>query len=236
LSATVRGTAFYVNVSEGADRLGVTKGLVATTSGAQLLELAKQQGVKAEAGQTAATVKLLPAPAITPVTNRLVSGEDRLYWQSVSGADGYRIVITNDEQNTPIASEQVADASFAVPQLDAGEFNMAVTGVDNDKFLGLSASGSFTYVDVEEDETIDVEVVRIGDRIDLTVPGYTGQLEMVIAADLNGAPIERQIIEYTDVHSFDVDAGENRILRVRKILGDDSVSRYSNFFVLEASE
>jgi len=215
LSATVRGTAFYVNVSEGADRLGVTKGLVATTAGAQQLDLAKQKGVKAEAGQTPATVTLLPAPA---------------------GAEGYRVVITGDEQSTPLLSEQVADASFAIPSLEVGQYSMVVTGIDNDKFLGLSAAGSFSYVNVEEDQSTELEVVRIGNRIDLTVPGYTGQVEMVISADLHGAPIERQIIDYSGVHSFDIDADENRILRVRKILGNDSVSRYSNFFVLEASE
>lgn len=236
LSATVRGTAFYVNVSEGADRLGVTKGLVATTAGAQQLDLAKQKGVKAEAGQTPATVTLLPAPAITPATNRLVSDEDKLYWQRLSGAEGYRVVITGDEQSTPLLSEQVADASFAIPSLEVGQYSMVVTGIDNDKFLGLSAAGSFSYVNVEEDQSTELEVVRIGNRIDLTVPGYTGQVEMVISADLHGAPIERQIIDYSGVHSFDIDADENRILRVRKILGNDSVSRYSNFFVLEASE
>jgi len=236
LSATVRGTAFYVNVSEGADRLGVTKGLVATTAGAQQLDLAKQQGVKAEEGQAPATVKLLAAPEIAQVANRLVSAEDRLYWQNIVGASAYRVVIGAEGQSSPILSKQVKDSSFTLPDLDTGKFNLAVSGIDGDNFIGLDATSSFTFVDVAADQTVELDVVRIGDRIDLAIPGYTGQLEMVTSADLNGAPIERQIIDFAEMHSFEVDAGESRVVRVRKILGDSSVSSYSNFFVLEASK
>ena len=50
LSAAVRGTAFYVNVEEGADRIGVTQGSVAAAAGNADNELARGEGLLAAAG------------------------------------------------------------------------------------------------------------------------------------------------------------------------------------------
>ncbi|MEM7258744.1 MAG: FecR domain-containing protein, partial [Pseudomonadota bacterium] len=50
LTAAVRGTAFYVDVDEGENKIGVTKGLVATQSGEQANDLPKGKGLSVAQG------------------------------------------------------------------------------------------------------------------------------------------------------------------------------------------
>ncbi|PIE40705.1 MAG: hypothetical protein CSA49_07215, partial [Gammaproteobacteria bacterium] len=158
--AAVRGTEFRV-VSEDVQppqmRTEVLEGNVGVANDGGEQSLAAGYALKAVAGKKPSEpIKLLPAPvfpALLPETIRAFPW--KLHWQKVSGAASYRVqVYKKGIFFESLAMEKgVTSNEFSVPELNAGDFRLAVRAVDERGFEGFEAD---YHVTVASPRTVDV--------------------------------------------------------------------------------
>jgi len=174
LSAAVRGTAFYVSVEGDADKLGVTRGLVATDVNGTSNDLPKGKGLLAKAGVAPLVVDLLAPPELAIGTEKIIfSPEDKIHWKAQSNAEQYRLVIARDESmSQPIFVENLTSNSATLPVEAPGNYYVAVAGIDDKKFVGLPASTQFFYASIDDQEKLELQIQRGGDVVDIAAPSH----------------------------------------------------------------
>ena len=239
LSAAVRGTSFYVSVEDGADRLGVTDGLVATDVNGSANDVPKGKGLLAEAGADPAVVDLLAPPEIAIGTEKTIySSEDQLVWKTLSNAQQYRLAIAQDESmSQPVYVANLEGNGVALPLLDVpGSYYLTVAGIDDSEFVGLPASAVFSYASIDDQGKLELEIQRSSDVIDIAAPAHTGTVELLIGRGIDDLFVERRIIDdLSGGVSLDLDPQEDWAIQARKVLSDTSVSVYSDLYLMEAS-
>ena len=238
LSAAVRGTAFYVNVEEGADRIGVTQGSVAAAAGNADNELARGEGLLAAAGVEPSVVDLLTPPEVLFETDALISTEDLLSWVPIDEANQYRFTVASDEALTQPISVQRLQGNSLSPELSApGDYYVSVSGIDAGEFIGLATTQRIKYASIDDDERVELRLERSGDRVNITVPDYEGNLELQISNSLDGNVVDRMTInDPSDGISLELEREKDWFFQARKLFGEYSVSGYSNQYFLEAIE
>ena len=97
-SAAVRGTQFDFDINEG-NALGVTEGVVEISFNGSSNNIGKGKGVLAGEGRSINDlIDLLEEPALRldQDVNR-ISEEDSISWDTVQGAENYRVAFAADE-------------------------------------------------------------------------------------------------------------------------------------------
>ena len=238
LSAAVRGTAFYVNVEEGADRIGVTQGSVAASAGDSDNDLPRGKGLLAAAGVEPSVVDLLTPPEVLFETDVLVSSEDTIGWQPLDEANQYRFVVASDEALAQPISVQQLQSNSLRPQLDApGDYYVSVAGIDDGEFIGLSATQRIKYASIDDDESVELQLERSGDLVKIVVPDYNDVLELRVSNSIDDIEADRMIIDNpSEGLSLELDRQKDWVFQARKILGEHSVSSYGLQYFLQAVE
>lgn len=238
LTAAVRGTAFYVDLDGDVNRIGVTKGLVATASGDTNNDLPKGKGLSVADGIAPELVDLLTPPALSLTGDRIIlSEQDDIAWQLLDGATTYRADIAADESMAEQLVSLTTDAlSFDTPTLAPGDYFLAVAGIDNKNFLGLPARRKVAVAEIEAGQAPELSITRQDDVTVLSVPDNDGPVELLIGNSVNERATSTRILETgSDQLSLNLDPAKDWVFRARKILGSHKVSAYSQYYVYEAS-
>ncbi len=238
LSAAVRGTAFYVNVESGADRVGVTQGSVAANAGGVANDLPSGKGLLAVAGIEPSVVDLLPAPVVSLNDDRMVlSSEDKVTWATLDGATQYRATVASDEALTsPITTDEFQATSFQPNLSEPGQYYLALAGIDDQKFTGLPTVVDFQYASIDDTQQLQLQVERLGNLVQIAESDYDGTIELLLSNSIDSDNVTRSFITITDSIELELDPQQDWVFQARKVLGDNSVSTYSNQYLLEAIE
>ncbi len=237
LTAAVRGTAFYVDLDDEKNRIGVTKGLVATAAGGANNDLPKGKGLSAGEGSAPELVDLLDPPSLSLTGDRiLLSAEDDIAWDELNGAQSYRADIASDEAMVQqLASRTLTQTSFDTPELAPGDYYLTLAGIDEKAFLGLPMKRKVAIAAIVDEPRPQLSITRQDGVTDLVVPGYDGQIELLISNSVNGDNATSRILDNgSQTLSLNLDAENDWVFRARKILGPHQVSAYSEHYVLEA--
>lgn len=240
LSAAVRGTSFYVNVDDRADRIGVTHGLVATNVAGAANDLPKGKGLLAEANVEPELVDLLEVPELLSGTEAIVfSTEDKIRWKSLQAASQYRLIIAEDDAFTkPLMSEDVTSSGYSITaDLSVGEYYVSVAGIDNNEFVGLPSSVKFSFAEIVDRERPGLQVTRPDNRVVIAPIEYTGDIELLISNDFDNPTQERRWVgSLSEGLTLELDSSQDWVMQARKVFSPTSVSVYSYQYFLEASK
>ena len=236
LTAAVRGTAFYVDVSKAENRIGVTKGLVATDSAGAQNELPRGKGLSAKPGVAAKVVDLLEPPVLSVQSDiLLVSAEDSISWGAIEGAISYQASIANDQSmSEPVFVTQTEKQSVSA-ELAAGDYYLNVSGVDENSFIGLPASVKINYAEITETEQPRLVIARRGAQVELSMPDHEGEMQLLIGNSIDSEEFaSRTLANAAELLTLDLDESRDWVFRARKITGAHQVSAYSDYYVLGA--
>lgn len=141
--SAVRGTNYRAAVTKGgqASNIEVLEGKVKVT-GARTPRLVEQGfGTQIAVGKApTAPRRLLPAPVLDALPERIRELNWPLVWQELAAARGYRVEIAADPDLQVILWEQVVDrARLPLPDLADGDYRVRVRGIDS---LGLEGNSS----------------------------------------------------------------------------------------------
>jgi len=240
ISAAVRGTAFYVDVDQNVNKIGVTRGLVTANSNGATNDLPKGKGMVAVPGEAPSVVDLLAPPVMSEQGGEsvLFSMEDRISWNDVEGAAKYRYMVSSDPSMINPDLVQEVDSSSAFPNVDAvGEYFVSIVAIDDQGFLGLPLNTSFKYVDIEDVEPLELLIQRVGAVAEVSVPGYDGPVELQMSNSINGSVVERLIVNsMSEGITLDLNTDSDWVFRARKVMSETAVSRYGNEYLLRAAE
>ncbi len=140
--AAVRGTAFRVAAADDRVRTETLGGEVALGNRAGTTRLPAGTGTQARAGEAPApATRLLPAPDISAVPERVERLPFSLAFPPVAGASAYRTRIAPQSGFTAIESELVAPAPVARgrAELADGRYRMRVRAIDAAGLEGIDA-------------------------------------------------------------------------------------------------
>lgn len=144
----VRGTGFRVAVDgTGRSRIEVVEGRVEVTSDAGRQPLSGGFGlVSAVGGAMERPVKLLPAPSVVGVPQRVEEVSFTFQLQPLARAQAYRLQVARSEQLSAVAFDsRFPDGKIRidVPGLPDGNYVMKVRGVDGNGIEGIDAVNHF---------------------------------------------------------------------------------------------
>ena len=235
LSAAVRGTAFYVDVRTDAGRLGVTEGLVAAESSRTATMLPRGKGLLAKNGNPPEQVDLLPSPELWMSSGDRFSREDVIRWGKLPSATAYQLTLGTDETlDQPVSVERIEGSSATIPISQPGQYYASLAGIDKEEFIGLSDDTiPFIFADIDESaQPLELNVVRQGSSIEITIPDYMEDSELFYGEDFSRLT-ERKILRSTSALSLEIDPDKPFVVRARKLLGEYRVSRYSNLYAFD---
>ncbi|OED36315.1 hypothetical protein AB833_27195 [Chromatiales bacterium (ex Bugula neritina AB1)] len=238
LSAAVRGTAFYVDVENEVNRIGVTKGLVAAKSGNSQFELPKGQGLSAAAGIPAQQVALLAAPTLVNMSeNQLFSAEDSINWLELDGAAAYETTVASDAEMSQTVVLQRGGEKNYYPELEAGEYYISVSGVDQQEFVGLATRSRIRVAEISERTQPSLNIERRGGVVSVSMSNYSGPAQLHLGHSFDANDFEVRIIDsMAEPVLLSLAEDQDWVIRLRKVLGPTAVSSYSNYYVLNAVE
>ena len=240
LSAAVRGTAFYVTVDKDSDRIGVTEGLVSASVDNNANELPKGKGLLVEENVEPEVVDLLEAPELIAATSDAIySDEDVVRWNPLEDAQRYRLTIAEDESlSTPIrTSETQRSGAFLPDGLPPGEFYLSVAGIDNQEFIGLPSAIRFNHAAIDDQEQLELEIIRAGDEVTISPVEFSGSVEIHISEGFDIPMGGRRLIStLSDGLTFELDPASEWVIRARKVFSNNSVSVYSNQYRLQSEK
>lgn len=233
LTAAVRGTAFYLDLDDAENRIGVTKGLVAAeTAGAQN-DLPEGKGLSAKPGVVAEVVELLDAPELTSDSEEiLISREDVVGWNVLEGAQSYQASVATDDAMSQLVVVQNTDRLVFSPELQPGDYHLTVAGVDDKEFIGLPARQKISYAEISDSEKPEISIIRRGGTVELSV-NHSGRAQLLIGKSIDSDVYTSRTLENaSDTLLLDLDETQEWVFRTRKLIGPYEVSAYSDFYVL----
>ena len=236
LTAAVRGTAFYVDLNDKENRIGVTKGLVATKSGDSNNDLPRGKGLLAQPGVVAEVVDLLAPPAMSIQSDSLLlSAEDSVSWTALDGAMNYQTTIASDRAMAEPLFARRTDQLSVSAALTPGDYFMTVAGVDNQDFIGLPARMKIRFAEITDPEQPRINIVRQGGTVELFIPGQQQPAQLLIGKSIDSDVFETRILDNaSEKLTLNLDENQDWVFRARRVLGDYEVSAYSDYYVLSA--
>ncbi len=234
MSAAVRGTAFYVDVENSVNRIGVTRGLVDTESAGAQYELPRGKGLSASESTPAAVVTLLSPPEMRASENPvLLSAEDTFNWQPLGGAIAYEAKIATDSNmSEPVVVAEVAGV-FYQPELLPGSYHFSVSGIDRQKFAGLPVQQEFSFAEISDAAPPRLDIERHDETVILKVPGYNGTMQLLIGNSIETDDYQvRTISDASEAIVLDLPRDQDWVFRARKVVAPLLVSGYSDYYVL----
>lgn len=237
LTAAVRGTAFYVDVDDKENRIGVTKGLVATDSGGASNDLPRGKGLSAKPAVLPEIVDLLDPPTLDIQSEKLlVSTEDIISWSPLDGASSYKASIAADSDMAEPVNVQSTNTTSVTAELSPGDYHLTVAGVDDKQFIGLPARKQITFAEITDSQQPRIDILRTGNTVELTIPGQATAVQLLVGNSMGSNVFESTILDITAGKTvLELDADQQWVFRVRRILGAHKVSAYSDFYVLGAA-
>lgn len=148
-SSAVRGTDFRVNATDAQTNTEVLSGLVGVASGVAAAGVAAGFGVAAVTGQTGSLeqVRLLPAPDLSDLPDRVHSTATELTWPALDGATGYRVeVAASEDFEVLLADRMISEPVVGLPALPDGHYYVRIRGLDT---LGLEGADGHARFEVE---------------------------------------------------------------------------------------
>ena len=141
--SAVRGTEYRAAVTADghASNIEVLRGKVKVTGARKSRLVNAGFGTQVAQGKPPITPqKLLPAPVLDPVPERIRQLHWPLSWQAINGARTYRVEISTDQTFNVLLWEQlVNNARAALPDLPDGNYQARVRGIDKRGLEGKSA-------------------------------------------------------------------------------------------------
>lgn len=234
LTAAVRGTAFYVDVDQKENRIGVTKGLVATASAGAQNDLPKGKGLSAKPGVVAEVVDLLDPPVLGQDSDVILfSEEDSLSWSAIDGAKRYEANFATDSTMSESQLVEQTEGLLLSPALSPGDYHVTVAAIDDNEFLGLPAKAKISYAEISETQQPEITIVRRGGTVELSMPGYSGAAQLFIGESEDSFTITT-VANASEKLQLELPENREWVFKTRKILGTHKVSAYSDFYVLSA--
>ncbi len=234
LSATVRGTRFYASANGETSRLGVTRGAVGASADSAGFDLAQGQGLLAGEGLAPAEVELLSAPLHTITEDdRLISREDNFYWRQLEQAQAYKVIVATDEALSQQYSVTETILPRWVPEVQPGEYFVSVSGLDQNGFAGLPAKRKIRFASVDDENPPALSVEKQGSTLRIKPLAEINEpVQLLLANSLDvDAPYEHRILQnLSDSIELDLDADLDWLIRARRVLGQFSVSSYTDSY------
>lgn len=240
LSAAVRGTVFYVDVQEGVNRIGVTRGLVAADSAGTQVDLPKGKGLAATESSPPQEVDLLPEPVFAGYDQQtLFSEQDAFSWTTIDGARSYLVKLASDPEISEIDVLGQVEATDFSADLRAGDYYLSVAAVDASDFVGLPLIKPVRFAEIAEETQPELKIERREGTVTLQLAGdsadHSGPVELLISKSIDAQPEDVQIIEnLSQPLALDLAEDQTWVFRVRKVIGPYAVSAYSNHYQLSA--
>ncbi|MEM7259803.1 MAG: hypothetical protein AAF404_20710, partial [Pseudomonadota bacterium] len=157
--------------------------------------------------------------------------------QALAGAQLYRADFSVDEAMSERVSSRTTDAlSLAMPSLAPGDYYLSLAAIDSKEFLGLPVKRPVAVAELSDNKP-ELIVTRQDGVTRLTVPDYSGRLELLISNSVNSETASSRIIENASQElSLRLDDTKEWVFRARKILDTYKVSPYSEYYVFRARE
>jgi hypothetical protein len=239
-SAVVRGTEYDITISKVdgvvANTLGVTEGEVVITTDELERSVPLGKGVVGGQGQSVSRLfDLLDPPIVTNLPHYArVSPEDRVEWLELQDAAGYEISISGSGE--ALGKTQIA-RTYSTVDYPAGEYLVAIRGVDQYGLRGYRANQRVTAVDLAED------LVAAELAIDLSLDVLRVEKGPLDAATQFELQVSDRVVNIdgqdtlADYRSYDIGAGtafnilvdnsRDVFVRYRQIVDATLVSRYT---------
>ncbi len=141
----VRGTRFRVAQDEQASRHEVLEGRV-TAQGerAGAVEIAQGSGLRAQGGQLGDVVRLLPAPDLSALPQRIERTSQLLQVPAMAGATGWRWQVARDGAFVQREQEaRTSEPSWLLVGLPDGAYQLRVRAADAQSLEGADAQVGF---------------------------------------------------------------------------------------------
>ncbi|MEW8024796.1 MAG: FecR domain-containing protein [Candidatus Thiodiazotropha sp.] len=142
----VRGTEFRVFSDAGDEqtRSEVTEGGVNITAEGEIVLVEQGEGTLIEKGKPPSSPRaLLAQPDLTEMTHQFTMNGVVIEWSPLVGAAAYRYQLTNREEGM-VAGGISTDNRIELPLLLAGDYRIALRGIDELGFEGFNAYRNFT--------------------------------------------------------------------------------------------
>ncbi len=141
----VRGTRFRVAQDAQASRHEVLEGLVAAQgAGPAAVEIAQGSGLRAEGGQLGTVVKLLPAPDLATIPQRIERTSHLLQVATLPGAAGWRWQVATDGAFVRLVQNiKTRDPTWLLAGLPDGDYHLRVRAADAQDLEGADAQSAF---------------------------------------------------------------------------------------------
>ncbi|MES9839884.1 MAG: FecR domain-containing protein [Candidatus Thiodiazotropha endolucinida] len=142
----VRGTEFRVFSDAGDEqtRSEVTEGKVSITAEGETVLVEQGEGTLIEKGKPPSPPSaLLAQPDLTEITHQFTMDGVVIEWSPLVGAAAYRYQLTNREEGM-VAGGISSGNRIELPRLLAGDYRIALRGIDELGFEGFNAYRDFT--------------------------------------------------------------------------------------------
>jgi len=141
----VRGTRFRVAQDEQASRHEVLEGRVAAQGeGSSSTEIAQGSGLRAQGGQLGEVVRLLPAPDLSAIPQRIERTSQLLQVPAMAGAAGWRWQVARDGAFVQREQEVLTSGpTWLLTGLDDGAYQLRVRAADAQSLEGADAQVAF---------------------------------------------------------------------------------------------
>ncbi|MCU7941920.1 MAG: FecR domain-containing protein [Candidatus Thiodiazotropha sp. (ex Cardiolucina cf. quadrata)] len=142
----VRGTEFRVFSDAGDEqtRSEVTEGKVSITAEGETVLVEQGEGTLIEKGKPPSPPRaLLVQPDLTELTHQFTMDGVVIEWSPLVGATAYRYQLTNREEGM-VAGGISSGNRIELPRLLAGDYRIALRGIDELGFEGFNAYRNFT--------------------------------------------------------------------------------------------
>ena len=242
-SAAVRGTQFDFDINEG-NALGVTEGVVEISFNGSSNNIGKGKGVLAGEGRSINDlIDLLEEPVLRldQDVNR-ISEEDSISWDTVQGAENYRVAFAADESMTNIVSSIGGSDNYTVPGLTAGDYFVSARAADSNGLRGFVSKKKFSMVDVDERVAApELDIVLAESEMRLSAPDAGQQLVEVKIGNRLGVVDGQEFLISTNTYQIragqtvtvPIDASKDWYLQGRRVVSENTVSPYSFLYVFD---
>lgn len=141
----VRGTRFRVAQDGSSSRHEVLEGRVAAQGAApQAIEIGPGSGLRAEGDQLGAVVRLLPAPDLSAIPDRIERTSLMLQIAPMPGATGWRWQVATDAAFLQrVLEARTSDPNWLLAGLPDGDYQLRVRAADAQALEGADAQRAF---------------------------------------------------------------------------------------------